>query len=233
MRSIVFMTEPEERRLMAEVKRLGADPARRAEYVARRNEFAERWLPLVRAVIRKRFPGELYGDRHDDLIQVGSVEVVRSVDKFDRGLGLRFSTFVTKNVWGAVHNHLRFDTVVRVPKHQKPGKKDAFEADRNRACFSECGDFLDSVHDHRAHGDAADEADRLACRADALATALARLPDREWLAVSLRFGLTGEDPWTLVDIGRMLGTSKEWVRQIEAVGLSKIKKQLEEAGVAA
>lgn len=51
---------------------------------------------------------------------------------------------------------------------------------------------------------------------------LARLDDRERTIVTLRFGLEGETPLTLKEVGRRLGVTREWVRKIEVRAVRKL-----------
>lgn len=51
---------------------------------------------------------------------------------------------------------------------------------------------------------------------------LDRLDDRERMVVALRFGLDGETPLTLKEIGRRLGVTREWVRKIESRAVRKL-----------
>jgi RNA polymerase primary sigma factor len=51
---------------------------------------------------------------------------------------------------------------------------------------------------------------------------LDRLDERERLVVSLRFGLDGDSPLTLREIGRRLGVTREWVRKIELRAIGKL-----------
>lgn len=55
------------------------------------------------------------------------------------------------------------------------------------------------------------------------------LSDREEEIIRLRFGIGREMPYTLEEIGRVMGLSRERVRQIEATALKKIQ-QAEEKG---
>lgn len=54
---------------------------------------------------------------------------------------------------------------------------------------------------------------------------LDRLEDRERVIVTLRYGLEGEDPLTLKQVGSQLGVTREWVRKIEIRALEKLKEE--------
>jgi len=60
-------------------------------------------LPLVRAIAR-RYAGR--GEELDDLVQAGSVGLVRASARFDPGRGVAFATFVGPAVEGAIRRHL-------------------------------------------------------------------------------------------------------------------------------
>ena len=51
---------------------------------------------------------------------------------------------------------------------------------------------------------------------------LDRLDDRERAILALRFGLEGELPLTLKEVGRRLGVTREWVRKIEIRAVRKL-----------
>jgi len=57
---------------------------------------------------------------------------------------------------------------------------------------------------------------------ETLHRALAQLPDREREIVRLRYGLGGEEPKSLEEIGRRLGLTRERVRQIEGQALERL-----------
>ena len=54
--------------------------------------------------------------------------------------------------------------------------------------------------------------------------ALAELDEKEKRVVGLRFGLEGDEPRTLKEIGEMMGLSRERIRQIEAQALGKLNR---------
>ena len=57
--------------------------------------------------------------------------------------------------------------------------------------------------------------------------ALERLEDRETAVIRMRFGLEGEGPMTLREIGEHLGLTRERVRQVENLALSKLMMALD------
>ena len=65
---------------------------------------------------------------------------------------------------------------------------------------------------------------------DTLERVLSRLNKREVRIIKLRFGLTGEGPYTLEETGRTLGITRERVRQIQEKAISKLRhvKQVKE-----
>ena len=57
-----------------------------------------------------------------------------------------------------------------------------------------------------------------------LRRALQDLDKKEERVIRLRFGLDGQDPKTLKEIGEMLNLSRERIRQIEAQALEKLNR---------
>ena len=62
-------------------------------------------------------------------------------------------------------------------------------------------------------------------RTQDIQAALAQLTERERKVLELRFGLGGEDPRTLEEVGRRFGVTRERIRQIEARSLAKLQMQ--------
>jgi RNA polymerase sigma-B factor len=69
-----------------------------------RDEMVRRGLPLVRALAR-RYSGR--GESLEDLIQVGSVGLVKAIDRFDTTAGTRFATFAAPNITGEIKRYFR------------------------------------------------------------------------------------------------------------------------------
>jgi RNA polymerase primary sigma factor len=56
---------------------------------------------------------------------------------------------------------------------------------------------------------------------------LAKMDKREAAVLRLRFGLDGEEPKTLKEIGECLGLTRERVRQIESEALTKLSDSVQ------
>ena len=66
----------------------------------------------------------------------------------------------------------------------------------------------------------------------ALHHAVAELPEREQRIVRLRYGLNGDtDPKSLEEIGRIMGITRERVRQLEAEALRRLAERREIAAI--
>ncbi|MGP0067837.1 MAG: RNA polymerase sigma factor RpoD/SigA [Isosphaeraceae bacterium] len=82
----------------------------------------------------------------------------------------------------------------------------------------------DDALDRHATADSLLEADD---ERDILLRRLDRLDARERTILSLRYGLEGELPLTLKEIGRRLGVTREWVRKIELRAVRKLDDRAE------
>ena len=93
------------------------------------------------------------------------------------------------------------------------------------------GNLLDDMlTDDRAKspGDMLIEADDL----ERIYEELDRLDERESSVIRMRFGLTGEGPMTLREIGETMGLTRERVRQLETGAIAKLMYALDVEGVA-
>jgi RNA polymerase sigma-B factor len=69
-----------------------------------RDELVEMHLGLAYQLAR-RFSNR--GETYDDLAQVASIALIKSVDRFDPDRGVEFSTFATRTVIGELKRHFR------------------------------------------------------------------------------------------------------------------------------
>jgi len=95
-------------------EQLAALEAGTSEHEALRAALIERHLPLVIFMARK-FADR--GEPLDDLIQVGTIGLIKAIDRFEISKGFEFSTFATPTIVGEIKRHFRDKTwAVRVPR---------------------------------------------------------------------------------------------------------------------
>ncbi|MFF7209977.1 RNA polymerase sigma factor SigF [Streptomyces sp. NPDC008238] len=99
------------RALFVELSKLPPGSPERAEL---RNRLVRMHLPLVEHLAR-RFRNR--GEPLDDLTQVATIGLIKSVDRFDVERGVEFSTYATPTVVGEIKRHFRDKGwAVRVPR---------------------------------------------------------------------------------------------------------------------
>ena len=79
----------------------------------------------------------------------------------------------------------------------------------------------DLIEDHNAAAPEAETSDKL--RSTELAEAIARLKPRQQQVLIERFGLNGGKPKTLEEVGKILGITRERVRQLETRALRELR----------
>jgi len=82
--------------------------------VQAREELIERYMALVRSLAR-RYAHR--GEQLDDLIQIGSIGLIKAIDRFDVNRGVELTTYATPNIIGEIKRHFRDrGWAVRVPR---------------------------------------------------------------------------------------------------------------------
>ncbi len=85
-----------------------------AERARLRDDLVRLHLPLVEHFAR-RFLNR--GEPYDDLLQVGTIGLIKAVDRFDLERGVEFSTYATPTIVGEIKRHFRDrGWAIRVPR---------------------------------------------------------------------------------------------------------------------
>ncbi len=81
-----------------------------------RDILVEKNMGLVRSIV-KRFANR--GVETEDLIQIGSIGLLKAIDKFDLSYDVKFSTYAVPMITGEIKRFLRDDGMVKVSRSLK------------------------------------------------------------------------------------------------------------------
>jgi RNA polymerase sigma-B factor len=82
-----------------------------------RERLIEAYLPLVRSLAR-RFANR--GEGLEDLVQVGSIGLIKAVDRFEPGRGVDLAAFAVPTILGELRRHLRDrSALIRIPRRNQ------------------------------------------------------------------------------------------------------------------
>ena len=246
-----LLSTKEELALGKQIKESNSDIAKR--------KLVQANLRLV-VSIAKKYIGQ--GVLFMDLVQEGSLGLIKAAEKFDYSKNFKFSTYATwwikQSIIRAITNNSK---LIRIPVHMSDKIRKYKKAVSQLSCtlgrepFDEevaekmnishkklltikhsiikspisletpvtedlnVGDYVEDKS-----GTSPEKRVRNVMVERGIEDLLSSLPERERKIITYRFGMNGETPKTLEQLGKIMGYSKERIRQIETSTIKQIRE---------
>lgn len=83
---------------------------------AAKTELVESNMPLIKSIVRRYKNKQI---EYEDLIQLGTLGLVKAVNNFDTNYGVRFSTYAVPMIAGEIKRFIRDDGAIKVSRSVK------------------------------------------------------------------------------------------------------------------
>lgn len=216
-----------------------------------REEFALRYLPLVKYIVGRFYIKETSIITKEDLFHWGIIGLMEAIDRFDENKGVKFETYAIKRIEGAIKDALRREDILTRGQREKYKRLisviDTLEEEEldERTIASKLGMDLDSYQElleeispivissieellESRRIEFSDESEAIEDRIineellESLRKAIARLNNREKQILSLYY----YEGLTLKQIGLVLGITESRVSQLHTQIILKLKRMI-------
>ncbi len=196
------------------------EPEEEKEYLKRsesgdreaRKILIEHNLRLVSHIIKKYYS---QSKNQDDLTSIGTIGLIKAVDTFSTGNGVKFATYASKCIQNEILMHFRS----RKKLGMEVSLNDTIDVDKDGNPLT----YLDVICED---DNIAEELDIKISSEIAAKIIQKYLTEREREIIVLRYGLGSSDPMTQKELAKKLGISRSYVSRIEKAALEKIRYRM-------
>lgn len=167
----------------------------------------------------------------EDLINEGNMGLMHAAEKYNPASNAKFSTYAAWWVREFIQKAIR-DTAlgVRFPSAKyKEMKKDEWKfasLDKNvKGTDGETTILLHLIKDENSLNPEDDYIRKETSKN--LSKSISKLKDTEQAVIVMRYGLNGDEPMSLSQVGNAIGCSKERVRQIEVKAIKELRSTID------
>lgn len=177
-----------------------------------RGKLIEHNLRLVAHIVRKYYASS---PDEEDLVSIGTIGLIKSVDSFDIENGARFATYAARCIQNEILMYFRAQKKLQ----NEVSINETIDTDRegNALTYEDVVCVEDTI---------ADDLDAKMKITGALAYIMKNLGAREREILIMRYGLDGREPATQRETAERLGISRSYVSRIEKSALGKIRQAL-------
>lgn len=177
-----------------------------------RSKLIEHNLRLVAHIVRKYYASS---SSEEDLISIGTIGLIKSVDSFDIDNGARFATYAAKCIQNEILMYFRSQKKLS----QEVSINETIDTDRDGNPLT-YGDII------KCDDTIADDIDTKIKLTKAADYIMKSLDEREREIIILRYGLGNRAAITQREVADKLGISRSYVSRIEKSALEKLRSIL-------
>ena len=179
-----------------------------------RQKLIEHNLRLVAHIVKKYYAAQ---NDQEDLISIGTIGLIKAIDTFDPGKGIRLSSYASRCIENEILMYFR------------SGKKSAQDVSLNEPIDTDKDGNALTILDTMAVDDTILESIDVKMKSEKLYRYLqSALTSREREVVCRRYGLLGYLPQPQREVAKRLGISRSYISRIEKKTLEKLRREFDQ-----
>ena len=179
-----------------------------------RQKLIEHNLRLVAHIVKKYYAAQ---NDQEDLISIGTIGLIKAIDTFDPGKGIRLSSYASRCIENEILMYFR------------SGKKSAQDVSLNEPIDPDKDGNALTILDTMAVDDTILESIDVKMKSEKLYRYLqSALTSREREVVCRRYGLLGYLPQPQREVAKRLGISRSYISRIEKKALEKLRREFDQ-----